>query len=100
MTNAAGIYLKLLEARRAKGLTQSELGRILGLPQSYVSQVENGKHDIKVGTLADWARVLDLELMLVPRAYRDSVAYLVQPRSAESAELPPPAYGPLPDEVK
>jgi transcriptional regulator with XRE-family HTH domain len=88
-----------LEARHRKELTQTELSALLGLPQSYISQVEQGKHDIKTSTLSAWARVLDLEVMLIPRHQVPAVSYLIQPRSSDQQPIPP-AYGPLPDVVQ
>ena len=89
----------LRKARLAKGLTQAQLSDLLQAGQSYLSQVERGKHDIKTSTLIEWARVLDLEVMLIPRQHVPAVSYLNRSdKSAQSEELPP-AYGPLPDEV-
>jgi transcriptional regulator with XRE-family HTH domain len=78
-------------------MTQNSLSQLLRLPQSYISQVEQGKHDIKASTLVNWARVLDLELMLIPRQRAPSVAYLIQSHKSDETEIPA-AYGPLPDE--
>jgi transcriptional regulator with XRE-family HTH domain len=75
-------------------LKQAELGKALGLPQGYISQVESGKHDIKLSTMQDWARVLGFELMLIPIAEVKSISYLLE---ANTTELLPPAYGPLPE---
>jgi transcriptional regulator with XRE-family HTH domain len=94
------IYRKLYEARRAKRITQSELGKMLHLPQSYISQVESGKHAIKSSTLADWARVLGLELMLIPQAQAREVSYLLQANLNGSPQSHPTAYGALPDELE
>ncbi len=93
------LYRSLLQARRTKGLTQSQLAELLQLGQSYLSQVERGKHDIKASTLIDWARVLDLEIMLVPRRDVPAVSYMISSDGLRGAEDLPPAYGPLPDEV-
>ena len=93
------LFSNLLEARHRKKLTQTELSRLLGLPQSYISQVEQGKHDIKTSTLTAWARVLDLELMLIPRQQVPAVSYLIHAGSSDQQTIPP-AYGPLPDEVQ
>ncbi|MFA7336168.1 MAG: helix-turn-helix transcriptional regulator [Candidatus Obscuribacterales bacterium] len=93
------LYQTLHQARRTKGLTQSQLAELLQLGQSYLSQVERGKHDIKTSTLVDWARVLDLEIMLVPRQDVPAVSYMIRSDSLLVAEELPPAYGPLPDEV-
>jgi transcriptional regulator with XRE-family HTH domain len=97
---SSDIYKQLHQARRAKGLTQSELAKILRLPQSYISQVESGKHSIKTSTLTDWARVLDLEVMLIPHAQARTVSYLLQVDSPDAQQQIPPAYGALPDEVE
>ena len=91
------IYTQLKQARRNKRMTQAELAAFLGLPQGYISQVENGKHDIKVSTMQDWAKVLGFELMLIPTNELKSISYLLK---ATAAAEPPRAYGPLPEEVQ
>jgi len=58
----------LKSARLEKKLKQSELGSKLGLPQSHISKIEQGVTDPRLSTVTDMARVLDLELVLVPRA--------------------------------
>ena len=68
MTYAAEhIANTLHNARKAKGLTQRALGRSAAVPQSHVSKIERGAVDLRVSSLVELARVLDLELMLVPR---------------------------------
>ncbi len=60
--------LKSLKARRLElKLKQSELGGKLGLPQSHISKIEQGVTDPRLSTVTDMARLLDQELMLVPR---------------------------------
>jgi transcriptional regulator with XRE-family HTH domain len=54
-------------ARLAKSLTQQELGRRVGLPQSHISRIEKGDVDLQFSSLAQIARSLDLEVKLVPR---------------------------------
>ena len=49
--------------------------------------------------LMDWARVLDLELMLVPRKHVPAVEYMIRSDGSDPIEELPPAYGPLPDEI-
>ena len=93
------LFPTLLRARRQKGLTQTQLTQYLGLPQSYISEVEKGKHDVKMSTLMAWAKVLDLEVMLIPRQQVLAVSYLVKVGSSEQQEIPP-AYGPLPDKIE
>lgn len=48
-------------------MKQSELGEKLGLPQSHISKIEQGANDPRLSTVTDMARVLDQELMLIPR---------------------------------
>lgn len=93
------IFKSLQEARCSKRLTQAQLSKILGLGQSYISQVEQGKQNIGIKTLMEWARTLDLEVMLIPRQQVPPVLYLIKAGSPDLADLPA-AYGPLPDEVK
>lgn len=54
-------------ARRARGLTQAELGARVGIPQSHISKIEKGGVDIKLSSLTEIARALDLEVTLIPR---------------------------------
>ncbi len=61
------IIKQLKRARLDKKLKQSELGRKLGLPQSHISKIEQGKSDPRLSTVTDLARLLDQELVLVPR---------------------------------
>lgn len=61
------IIKSLKKARIERKLTQSELGSKLGLPQSHISKIEQGDTDLRLSTVADMARLLDLELVLVPR---------------------------------
>lgn len=53
--------------RRRRGLSQSELGSRLKMPQSQIARIEKGESDVRLSTLAGIARALDLEPMLVPR---------------------------------
>ena len=57
----------LRDARKAQGLSQRALGAKAGVPQSHISKIENGAVDLRTSSLVELARVLDLELMLVPR---------------------------------
>lgn len=57
----------LKKFRIEQGLTQAALGKKLGLPQSHVSKIEKGEIDLRLSTLLEMARVLDTELLLVPR---------------------------------
>jgi transcriptional regulator with XRE-family HTH domain len=61
------IIKALKHARQAKGLSQRALSSLIGVPQSHISKIESGGTDIRLSSLIELARVLDLELKLVPR---------------------------------
>lgn len=61
------IAASLLQARKDKGLTQGELGKRTGLPQSHISRIESGVVDLQLSSLVEIARALDLEVKLLPR---------------------------------
>lgn len=65
LTNALAESLRA--ARQRKGWTQSELSAASGVPQSHISRIERGVVDLRVSSLVALARILDLELALVPR---------------------------------
>lgn len=74
----------LKSAREARGLSQRALGARAGIPQSHISTIEKGAVDLRVSTLVELARVLDLELELVARKALPAVRAIVG-RSDESA---------------
>ena len=52
---------KIKQARLAKGLTQTELGKLLGVEKSAIAKYENGRAvNIKRRTLQKLAKALDL----------------------------------------
>jgi transcriptional regulator with XRE-family HTH domain len=68
MNNATEYVTRALKAaRNAKALSQRGLAQLAGVPQSYVSRVERGAIDLRLSSLIEIARALDLELTLVPR---------------------------------
>ena len=77
----------LKSARQGRGLSQRELSAKSGVPQSHISKIEKGAVDLRVSSLTALARVLDLELTLVPRKTVPAVNSLV--RSAKRAGNPP-----------
>ncbi len=79
------ILESLREARQRKGFSQRELSAKSGVPQSHISKIENGAVDLRVSSLVALARVLDLELELVPKKTVPAVKSIV--RSSTSADL-------------
>lgn len=57
----------LVERREALHLSQREVARRIGRPQSHVAKIEGGRRDLRTSTLIEFARALELELFLVPR---------------------------------
>jgi transcriptional regulator with XRE-family HTH domain len=53
---------RLREARKEKGLTQTEVASMLGKPQSYVTKCETGERRVDIVELADFARVYEKSL--------------------------------------
>jgi transcriptional regulator with XRE-family HTH domain len=74
----------LRAAREGKGLSQRELSAKSGVPQGHISKIENGAVDLRVSSLVALARVLDLELALVPRRSLTAVKSIVR-SSAQGA---------------
>jgi transcriptional regulator with XRE-family HTH domain len=85
---------KLKEARIGRGWGQRELGGKIGLPQPHISAIESGGVAPRFDTLLDIVRVLDLDLLLVPRSLVPAVQSLIRAqKEPESAEKPLYAAG-------
>jgi HTH-type transcriptional regulator/antitoxin HipB len=63
--------------RKRRGLSQADLGRRLRMPQSQIARIEKGDSDIRLSTLVEMARALDLEPMLVPKHLISPVRYMI-----------------------
>jgi len=68
----------LIQAREKRGWSQRELGSRLGLPQMHISGIETGKIVPRYDTLLELVRVLDRDLLMVPRALVPVVQSLVR----------------------
>ena len=80
----------LRNAREARGMSQRTLSARAGIPQSHISKIENGAVDLRVSSLVELARVLDLDLVLVPRKAVSAVHAIVRRR--DESEKARPAY--------
>lgn len=79
MTYAVEDFARQLKAaRQRKNLSQRALAEKIGLPQSHISRIESGKVDIQLSSLIEFARVLDLELSLIPRKLVPAVQSIVR----------------------
>ena len=93
--STAYITKQLKTARESKGLSQRQLSAKSNVPQGHISKIENGNVDLRLSSLVAIARVLDLELALIPRKAVAAVTSIV--RSATTGdkpnnEPPRPAY--------
>ncbi len=79
------IARQLKAARLRKNLSQRDLAEKVGVPQSHISKIESGHVDIRISSLIEFARVLDLEFSLVPRKLVPAVQSII--RGSETDQL-------------
>ena len=89
---------QLAGARKARRLSQAAVSQKLGFPQSYLSALENGKHDIRLTTFVELARFLDLEVALIPRQLGPQLRQLMTEFSVDAAAVDDRAFVPKGDE--
>jgi len=84
----------LRAAREKKGQSQRALGHKIGVPQGWLSKIENAAVDLQTSNLLEIARALDLEVMLIPRPLVPAVTSLIRQteRTAKVEEAPRPVY--------
>jgi transcriptional regulator with XRE-family HTH domain len=64
--------IAIADARRAAGFTQEELARRAGKKQADISKIENGRNEPTLQTLANFARILRIDpVLLAAQAFRD-----------------------------
>ncbi len=68
----------LKEVREKRGWTQRELASRLGLTQTHISGIESGKIVPRYDTLLELVRILDRDLLMVPRALVPVVQSLIR----------------------
>jgi transcriptional regulator with XRE-family HTH domain len=78
---------RLRQARLHKGWSQRVLSGKAGIPQAHISRIESGAVDVKVSTLVELARLLDLELVLAPRVSIPAVEALIREAEASDRRL-------------
>lgn len=74
--------------RNRKGISQAELGERLKMPQSQIARIEAGDRDVRLSTLTEIARALDLEPMLVPKRLIPAVRYMIEAREQPTSRGP------------
>lgn len=63
--NQIGVIIR--GERRARGLTQAQLGELIGRRQATISKLEKGDAGIQLGTLFDVLAALHLDVRIVSR---------------------------------
>lgn len=88
------ILESLREARARKGFSQRELSSRSGVPQSHISKIESGGVDLRVSSLIALARVLDLELFVVPKKSVPAIKSIIRSSKGnqDKGEQASPAY--------
>lgn len=71
----------LKSARQKKNQSQRALSRKTGIQQTQISRIESGQADLRVSTLVELARSLDLEVVLIPRALLPAVNSIIEKKS-------------------
>src|SRR5690606_40830896 len=91
---------RLRDARNAKHLSQRDLSKLAGVPQSHISRIESNQVDLRLSSLIAIANALDLQVALVPRQAMPAVQSIVRQAAAtatsrsqqESPSAARPAY--------
>jgi transcriptional regulator with XRE-family HTH domain len=78
----------LKEARERKGLSQRELSARSGVHQYQISKIENGTVDLRLSSLIELARALDLDLKLIPRKAMSAVNNVVRSAAPKGPAVP------------
>ncbi len=83
---------KLKAERLKRGWGQRKLAAMVGLPQPHISAIESGEIVPRFDTLIEIVRVLDLDLLLVPRNLVPAVQSLVRASEEPNVDAERPIY--------
>jgi len=91
---------KLKNERLKRGWGQRKLASLVGLPQPHISAIESGEIVPRFDTLIEIVRVLDLDLLLVPRTLVPAVQSLIRAGEETSRTTEQPLYATGDDETE
>ena len=60
--DADALIADLVELRRRRGLSQTDIAERMGTSQSALARVESGRSDLRLSTIARYAEALDVDL--------------------------------------
>ncbi|MGI9611673.1 MAG: helix-turn-helix domain-containing protein [Acidimicrobiales bacterium] len=60
--DADALIADLVELRRRRGLSQTDIAKRMGTSQSALARVESGRSDLRLSTVARYAEALDVDL--------------------------------------
>lgn len=83
---------QLREARLRRGWGQRKLASLVGLQQPHISAIESGEVIPRFDTLIEIVRVLDLDLLLVPRPLVPAVQSLIRASDKPNNTVEQPLY--------
>lgn len=84
-TAGPDVFTLLRIIRNSLWMTQAQLARRVGLPQSHIARIEKGKRDVQLSTLKKIFVAMGAELSLRP-AFRQSPKITVKVRAKALAE--------------
>jgi DNA-binding XRE family transcriptional regulator len=79
---------QIRQARLTAGHTQEVAARHAAMARARYVELEQGKLDVRLTTLANAARAVGLDLMLVPIAYVPAVRSMLRPSNEDADETP------------
>lgn len=82
--------------RKSKHMSQSTLGKLVGLPQSHISKIEKGQTDLRLSSLTEISQHLDHTLMMIPNNKRIEVLAVLGLDEHERPEKTIISYTPPP----
>ena len=68
----------IVEARKASGLTQVEIARALGKPQSYISKVELGERRLDFAEFLELANVIGVDIVKFISKYQKQTKKIIR----------------------
>ncbi|KSV75934.1 hypothetical protein N185_15930 [Sinorhizobium sp. GW3] len=77
----------LREARIARGLSQTELSKLAGVPQAQISRIEAKAVDLRLSSLMAIAHALDMEVTIAPRKALPAIRSIARQASARTLPL-------------